>query len=106
MCTTLFAPLATMTTPFEGASQHQDSNLKCAEHSGDRKLPLNMKWVVDTDEHGIRTLCMRWTVALPPTTGKAKPPRVKPAVRRVWDSAAEPSARVAISNKSSANCGA
>jgi hypothetical protein len=55
-----------------------------------------MKWVVDTDEYGIRRLCMRWTVAPLPAVGKAKWPCVEPEIGRVRDPAINPRARVAI----------
>jgi hypothetical protein len=63
MCMTQFSPQAAMTGPLEGVSRRQKSNPRRIEPTGDRKQPLRMKWVEETDESGIRRLRMHWTVA-------------------------------------------
>ena len=63
MCRTQFSPQAAMTGPLEGVSRRQKSNPRRIEPTGDRKQPLRMKWVEETDESGIRRLRMHWTVA-------------------------------------------
>ncbi len=84
MCATVLAPQITMTTPLVAAVHYQDSNLRRVEHSGDHKQSLGRKWVVVTDEHGSRSLRMRWTVArvVPSATACKARPWVEPAVGR------------------------
>jgi len=81
MCTTLLAPQETM-TPFAGETRWQDSNVTPAEHIEERKQPLTMRWVVVIDQHGDRSLRMRWTVELPPRLGKATLLYLRPAQDR------------------------
>jgi hypothetical protein len=49
MCMTQFSPQATMTTPYQCASQHQRDNCNCLEQTRDREQLLHMQWVVETD---------------------------------------------------------
>lgn len=79
MYAALFAPQATMSARFESASRHQGSNLDRVDHNEVCKLPLNMRWVVDTDDNGNRRLCMHWTVAPPPAIGQVSDPGYRPA---------------------------
>jgi len=91
-----FVEQATMTTPFGGAPRQQPPALHCVERTAARHEPLRMKWVVDTDEQGVGRLGVRWTVAPPPKSAKAKRPRLISSVRRACGSTAKPRARVAI----------
>jgi hypothetical protein len=70
----LISPPATMTALFEGASGHQGSRLNRVEHTRDRRLPLRMKWVVESDEHGLRRLSMRWNAAASRSLGNRRSP--------------------------------
>jgi hypothetical protein len=94
MCMTLFLPETTMTTPFE-VSRNQPSNLNHVERTADRKQPLRMKWVVETDRYGIRRLCMHWAIATPPQSDKASRPHHARMVRHACGSMAK-RARLAI----------
>jgi hypothetical protein len=99
MCITLLAPQLTMTTPVVRAARYEGCSFKPAEHTEDRKRPLNMKWVMVTDEHGNRKLRIDWTVAssfLPATVGKGMWPCVEPALGGRCVSMPNPQARVAI----------
>jgi hypothetical protein len=54
----LFSPQATIAAPFEGPFRHQPPHFDSVERTEQRKQVLRIKWVVDTDEQGIRRLCM------------------------------------------------
>jgi hypothetical protein len=100
MCATVLALQVTMTTSFVALVEHEDSNLRRVEYSGDRTQSLGRKWVVATDDQGNRRLRMRWTVArvFPPVTVcKAARPWVEPAVGREGELTPSPQPRVAIS---------
>jgi hypothetical protein len=61
MCTSSFARRATMTARFESASRRQCSNLNHVDLTEVCNLPLNMRWVIETEDNGNRTLCMHRT---------------------------------------------
>ena len=62
MCAIGMAIPNTMTTPVVAAIRYQDFNFRGVDHGSDYK-PLTREWFVETDEHGKRSLRMRWTVA-------------------------------------------
>ena len=60
-----------MTTPVVAAIRYQDFNFRGVDHGSDHK-PLTREWVVETDEHGKRSLRMHWTVALLPPSAMVR----------------------------------
>jgi|HubBroStandDraft_6_1064221.scaffolds.fasta_scaffold523458_2 hypothetical protein len=62
-CMNSFAQSATVTTIQLVRACCDHCDLWHTELTTKRKLPLNMSWVVVTDEMGKRQLRMRWTVA-------------------------------------------
>ena len=62
-CMTLFAPQTMATTRLAQTTCHENCDFWTVEFAAERKRPLNMSWVVVTDENGNRRLRMRWTVA-------------------------------------------
>ena len=62
-CMTLLAQPAMTTSQLERSAYCENSNTEFAEKIVERNRPLEMSWVVVTDEQGKRQLRMRWRVA-------------------------------------------
>jgi hypothetical protein len=60
---TLFAPPAMTTSQLARSVCFANSTTELAEKIVQRNRPLEMSWVVVTDEQGKRELRMRWRVA-------------------------------------------
>jgi len=60
---TLLAQPAMTTSQLERSVCCENSNTEFAEKIVERNRPLEMSWVVVTDEQGKRQLRMRWRVA-------------------------------------------
>jgi len=63
MYTIKSTPQAILAERFVRAEGYEKPNLTRAEDTGDHKLPLKMKWVVDLEGFGNPRLQVRWTVA-------------------------------------------
>jgi hypothetical protein len=62
-CMTLFAPRTMATTQLAQTTCRENCDFWLIDFAAERKRPLNLSWVVVTDEQGSRRLRMRWTVA-------------------------------------------
>ena len=95
MCTTRLAPQAIQ---FEAANSHHGSNSRHAEDTANRKMPLEMNWVVVVDEQGNRRLQMRWTVVrfFPSSRGAAASLRFEPVMGRACNLTPDPQAQAMI----------